>query len=290
MATLAIAALPRETTPRARAWRRLRRRRGAMVGLAVVVFFVALALLAPWVSPHDPLQTSWGAIRKAPSAAHWFGTDEIGRDVLARVIWGARASLLAGMVSVLIALALGVPIGLLTGYAGGATDAVISRITDAMLACPFLILAIALAAFLGPSLTNAMMAIGISATPIFVRLTRAQVLAVKVEDYVEAARALGNPHWRIAVRHVLPNVVPPLIVQATLALAAAVIAEASLSFLGLGQQPPAPSWGSMLNTAKNYVEHAPWMAVWPGVSIFLLVLSFNLVGDGLRDALDPRHR
>jgi peptide/nickel transport system permease protein len=219
-----------------------------------------------------------------------FGTDEIGRDVASRVIWGARASLLAGLVSVSIALSLGVPIGLLAGYAGGWGDGLISRITDAMLACPFLILAIALAAFLGPSLTNAMIAIGISATPVFIRLTRAQVLSVKVEDYVEAARAVGNSHLRIALRHILPNVVAPLIVQSTLAIAAAVIAEASLSFLGLGQQPPAPSWGSMLNTAKNYIDNAPWMAIWPGLSIFLLVLSFNLLGDGLRDALDPRHK
>ncbi len=237
-----------------------------MLGLGVVVFFVVLAILAPTIAPHDPLQTSWSEVRKAPSAAHLFGTDEIGRDVASRVIWGARA------------------------YVGGWIDALISRITDAMLACPFLILAIALAAFLGPSLTNAMIAIGISATPVFIRLTRAQVLSVKVEDYVEAARAIGNSHLRIALRHILPNVVAPLIVQATLAIAAAVIAEASLSFLGLGQQPPAPSWGSMLNTAKNYIDNAPWMAVWPGLSIFLLVLSFNLVGDGLRDALDPRHR
>ncbi|MEP7208880.1 MAG: ABC transporter permease [Casimicrobiaceae bacterium] len=291
MASVAIpaGALPREESPGARALRRLVHRKGAIVGLGVIVFFVLIAIFAPWVSPQDPLATSWGAIRKAPSAAHWFGTDEIGRDVLARVIWGARASLLAGMVSVLISLSLGVPIGLLAGYAGRWPDMLISRITDAMLASPFLILAIALAAFLGPSLTNAMIAIGISATPIFIRLTRAQVMAVKVEDYIEAARALGNSHLRIALRHILPNVVPPLIVQATLALAAAVIAEASLSFLGLGQQPPAPSWGSMLNTAKNYIDNAPWMAVWPGLSIFLLVLSFNLLGDGLRDALDPRH-
>jgi peptide/nickel transport system permease protein len=191
-------------------------------------------------------------------------------------------------VSVLISLGIGVPIGLLAGYAGGKTDLLISRLTDALLACPFLILAIALAAFLGPSLTNAMIAIGISATPVFIRLTRGQTLSVKAEDYVLAARAVGNAPWRIAVRHVLPNVAPALIVQATLAIAAAIIAEASLSFLGLGQQPPAPSWGSMLNTAKNYIDNAPWMAIWPGLSIFLLVLSFNLVGDGLRDALDPR--
>jgi peptide/nickel transport system permease protein len=289
-AVLAATTLRRELTPAQRALRRLARRRGAMVGLCFIVFFVLLAVFAPWVAPHDPLATSWSAVRQAPGAHYLFGTDEIGRDVLSRVIWGTRASLLAGLVSVCISLALGVPVGLAAGYLGGWVDALISRITDAMLACPFLILAIALAAFLGPSLTNAMIAIGISATPIFIRLTRAQVLAVKVEDYIEAARAVGNSHLRIALRHILPNVVAPLIVQATLAIAAAVIAEASLSFLGLGQQPPAPSWGSMLNTAKNYIDNAPWMSVWPGLSIFLLVLSFNLLGDGLRDAFDPRHK
>ena len=278
------------STPGQRAWRRLRRRRGAMLGLAVVLTFVLLAVFAPWIAPMDPIATSWSAIRKAPSAAHWFGTDDIGRDVLSRVIWGTRASLLAGVVSVSISLSLGVPIGLAAGFLGGWTDSLISRITDAFLACPFLILAIALAAFLGPSLTNAMIAIGVSATPVFVRLTRAQVINIRVEDYVEAARAVGNSPLRIALRHVMPNIAAPLIVQATLAIAAAVIAEASLSFLGLGQQPPAPSWGSMLNTAKNFVDNAPWMAVWPGLSIFLLVLSFNLLGDGLRDALDPRQR
>jgi peptide/nickel transport system permease protein len=251
--------------------------------------FVAMAIFAPWIAPYDPIATSFSTVRKAPSALHWFGTDEIGRDVLSRIVFGARASLLAGVVSVLISLAVGVPVGLLAGYAGGKTDVLISRITDAMLACPFLILAIALAAFLGPSLTNAMIAIGISATPVFIRLTRGTTLAVKAEDYVLAARAIGNGPLRIAVRHVLPNIVAPLLVQATLAIAAAVIAEASLSFLGLGQQPPQPSWGSMLNVAKNYIDNAPWMAIWPGLSIFLLVLSFNLVGDGLRDALDPRH-
>ena len=181
------------------------------------------------------------------------------------------------------------PIGLFAGYAGGTIDMLISRVTDALLACPFLILAIALAAFLGPNLVNAMIAIGISATPVFVRLARGTTLAVKAEEFVLAARAIGNAPWRVAFRHVLPNIVPPLLVQATLAIAAAIIAEASLSFLGLGEQPPQPSWGSMLNTAKNYIDNAPWMALWPGLSIFLLVLSFNLVGDGLRDALDPRH-
>jgi peptide/nickel transport system permease protein len=191
---------------------------------------------------------------------------------------------------VLIAAGAGVPIGLLAGLAGGVVDAVIGRLTDAMLACPFLILAIALAAFLGPALTNVMIAIGVTAAPVFVRLSRGATLDAATNDYVEAARALGNPPWRVALRHVLPNIVPPVLVQATLAIAQAIIAEASLSFLGLGQQPPAPSWGSMLNSAQRFLTQAPWLAVFPGLAIFLAVLSFNLVGDGLRDALDPRRR
>ena len=206
------------------------------------------------------------------------------------MVYGSRASLAAGAISVSIALVIGVPLGLLSGYRGGFVDGLISRLTDAMLACPFLILAIALAAFLGPSLGNAMIAIGVSATPIFIRLTRGQTIGVKVEDYVEAARAIGNPPWRIALFHILPNILPALLVQATLSIAAAIIAEAALSFLGLGQQPPAPSWGSMLNSAQRFLTNAPWMALWPGLAIFLVVLSFNLVGDGLRDALDPKSR
>jgi len=270
------------------ALRRLLRRRAAVVGLAVVVFFIALAVLAPLLAPYDPIATDWRAVRKPPSALHLFGTDELGRDVLARVIWGTCASLMAGLVSVSIALAVAVPLGLLSGYLGGVVDGLLMRIIDAMLAIPFLVLAIALAAFLGPSLTNAMIAIGVVQTPIFTRLTRGQALAVKHEDYIEAARAVGNPHRRILLRHILPNILAPILVQATLAIAAAIIAEASLSFLGLGQQPPAPSWGSMLNTATRFLSQAPWMAVWPGLAIFSLVLSFNLLGDGLRDALDPR--
>jgi len=257
-------------------------------GLLIVILFAAL--FGPYVVAYDPLASDTAAALKPPSAVHWFGTDDVGRDVLARVMYGARASLLAGVISVAIALAVGVPIGLIAGYLGGFVDALFGRITDALLACPFLILAIALAAFLGPSLGNAMIAIGITTTPIFIRLTRGQVMAVKVEDYVEAARAVGNPHWRIALVHILPNILPALLVQATLSIAAAIIAEAALSFLGLGQQPPAPSWGSMLNAAQRFLVNAPWMAIWPGLAIFLTVLSFNLVGDGLRDALDPRSR
>lgn len=277
-------------SPGRRALRKLLRRRAAIFGLCVVTLFVLVAVLAPWIAPYDPVKTSWTAIRKAPSAAHWFGTDENGRDVLSRIVHGASASLRAGVISVSIAVALGVPIGLLAGYRGGWIDAIISRVTDAMLACPFLILAIAMAAFLGPSLRNAMIAIGISATPIFVRLARGATMSTMVEDYVEAARAVGNPRWRIALRHVLPNIVPPVLVQATLAIAMAIIAEASLSFLGLGQQPPAPSWGSMLNSAQRFLGQAPWMAIFPGLSIFVVVLAFNLLGDGLRDALDPKGR
>jgi peptide/nickel transport system permease protein len=277
-------------SPARRALRRLMRRKSAVTGMIVIAIFIVLAVFAPLIAPYDPIATSWSLVRKPPSALHWFGTDDLGRDVLVRVIYGARASLLAGVIAVGIALCVGVPVGLLAGYRGGLIDALISRIADAMLACPFLILAIALAAFLGPSLGNAMIAVGISTTPIFIRLTRGQVISVKVEDYVEAARAMGNPGWRIAFFHILPNILPALLVQATLSIAAAIIAEAALSFLGLGQQPPAPSWGSMLNAAQRFLTNAPWMAVWPGLAIFLVVLSFNLVGDGLRDALDPRGR
>jgi peptide/nickel transport system permease protein len=284
----AIVDNPVVDSPTKRAWTRLRRRKSAMVGLVIVVLVILAAIFAPLISPYDPAQQSWSAVRKPPSMAHLFGTDEVGRDLLARVIYGARASLAAGLVSVGIAIAAGVPLGLIAGYAGGLVDGLISRLTDAMLACPFLILAIALAAFLGPSLSNAMIAIGITATPLFIRLTRGQVLAIKSEDYVEAARAIGNPPWRIAIRHILPNVMPQLLVQASLTVATAIIAEASLSFLGLGQQPPAPSWGSMLNAAQRFLVNAPWLAVWPGLAIMITVLSFNLFGDGLRDALDPR--
>jgi peptide/nickel transport system permease protein len=280
--------IERGESPGRRAVRRFLRHRLAIVGLVVVVAFVLVALLAPWVAPFDPIETSWSRIRKPPSAAHWFGTDENGRDVLSRMIWGARASLMAGVVSVLGAVAIGVPIGLLAGLAGGWVDAALSRIADAMLSVPFLILAIALAAFLGPALENAMLAIAITASPVFVRLSRGMALDAKSTDWVEAARALGNPPWRTALVHVLPNIVPPLLVQGTLAVAEAIIAEASLSFLGLGMQPPAPSWGSMLNSAQRFLDGAPWLAIAPGAAIFVVVLAFNLMGDGLRDALDPR--
>lgn len=274
---------------RNRIWAKLRTNTAALFGALIVALFVLIAVAAPILPIPGPAETDWGAIRKAPSISHWMGTDELGRDLLSRMIWGAQASLLAGVVSVAIALSIGVPLGVLAGYCRGWTDASISRVTEALLAAPFLILAIALAAFLGPSLRNAMIAIGLSAVPIFIRIARGQTLQVLTEDYVESAHAIGLSHRAIIGRYVLPNIVPPLLVQATLTIATAIIAEASLSFLGLGQQPPSPSWGSMLNTAKAFLDQAPWLAMWPGIAIFFVVLGFNLLGDGLRDALDPRN-
>lgn len=271
-----------------RSWAKFKRNRSAMLGAGIVLFFVLVAILAPFISNYDPIKVSFTAIRKAPSLAHWFGTDELGRDIFSRMVFGTRASLLAGMCSVLIALTVGVPLGLLAGYFGGWIDGCISRVTEALFSIPFLILAIALAAFLGPSLVNAMIAIGVSAAPLFIRLARGQVLAIKNEDYVQSTRSLGASNRRIILRHILPNIMPALIVQATILIASAIIAEASLSFLGLGLQPPNPSWGSMLNTAKNFMTQAPWMSILPGSAIFLVVFGFNLLGDGLRDALDPR--
>jgi peptide/nickel transport system permease protein len=268
----------------------LARHPGAVGGGGIAAFFVIVAVLAPVLAPYDPMAVDWLALRAAPSTAHLFGTDEIGRDVLSRVIWGARASLLAGLVSIAIAMAVGVPLGLASGYLGGWFDAIVMRVVDGMLAIPLLVLAIAMAATLGPSLGNAMIAIGMSVCPIFVRLSRAQTLSAMAEEYVEAARAMGYSHLRIALRHVLPNTVPALLVQATLGIATAIITESSLSFLGLGQQPPQPSWGSSLNTAKNFIVQAPWMSLWPGLAICLAVFGFNLLGDGLRDTLDPRDK
>jgi peptide/nickel transport system permease protein len=274
---------------RFRVAKRLLRRPAAVLAMALVAGFIAVALAAPYLAPYDPNATNFGAIRKAPSDLYRLGTDEVGRDLLSRLIWGARASLLAGVIPVSIAVVVSIPLGLLSGYTGGWVDGVIMRITDAMLAIPFLIVAIALAAFLGPSLTNAMIAIGIATLPIFLRLARGTVLGLKTEDYVEAARAVGGSHARIAVRHILPNMLPPLFIQSSITIAAAIIAEASLSFLGLGQQPPAPSWGSMLNAAQRYLSQAPWMALYPGLMIFVVVMALNVLGDGLRDALDPKH-
>ncbi|MBF9000211.1 MULTISPECIES: ABC transporter permease [Vibrio] len=271
-----------------RSWMKFRANPVGWIGLIVIVAFVVMAICAPWLAHFEPTKTNWMAVRQAPSATYWLGTDEIGRDIYSRLLFGARASLMAGFFSVFIALIIGVPLGMIAGYCGGKVDSVISRCTEAIMAMPSLILAIALAAALGASLTNAMLAIGIANVPLFIRLTRGQVMTVKYLEYVEAAFSVGTSHLGILVKYILPNILAPLFIQVTLSLASAIIAESSLSFLGLGQQPPAASWGSMLNAAKGFLTQAPWMAIWPGMAIFVVVLAFNLFGDALRDALDPK--
>jgi peptide/nickel transport system permease protein len=278
----------REEMPSRSAVRRLMREPAALIGGGIVGLFLVMAALAPLIAPYDPNASDWMAIREAPGWLHPFGTDDLGRDILSRVIHGARASLAAGFISVSIAIAIGVPLGLAAGYFGGVTDIVISRCADALLACPFLVLAIALAAFLGASLENAMIALGVSAMPIFIRVTRGQALSVRAEDYVSAAISQGLSHPKILAAYILPNVVPPIVVQATLTVAIAVLAEASLAFLGLGQPPPAPSWGSMLDAARQFLVEAPWMAIWPGLAIVVVVIGFNMLGDALNDVLNPR--
>lgn len=265
--------------------------------LAVVILggLVLAALLADLIAPYDPTLPVEGAGVFDPPfwmeggrMATPLGTDFLGRDILSRLIHGARVSLIVGLMGTLVAGGLGTLLGILSGYVGGWVDQIIMRLTDAWLAFPFLILAIGLVTIMGASLTNATVAIGLAATPTYIRLTRGLVLSTQEEEYVQAARAMGAGGLRTIVRHILPNIVSALLVQATVSIPAAIIAEAILSFLGLGVQPPTPSWGTMLNTAQQFLETAPWMAWWPGLAIFALTLSFNLAGDGLRDLLDPK--
>jgi len=286
----AVPALPARPRERSKAWRRFGANRLAVAGLVIVAVLCVVALFAPQFAPADPARQDFSALLQPPGAGHVLGTDELGRDTLTRVMYGARISLSAGLVSVLVALVAGSLLGLVAGFVGGWLDELIGRVIDAMLAFPFLILAITLAAILGPSLQNTMLAIAIVTTPAFARVTRAQVIAQRELEYVQAAGALGAGSGRTLLRHILPNISGALIVQASLAIAEAVLAESTLSFLGLGVQPPTPSWGSMLNTARGYLQTAPWLALAPGVVIFLTVLAFNLLGDGLRDALDPKGR
>lgn len=270
--------------------RRFARNRLALAGLWVTLLIVGLALFAPWIAPHNPTRPDFAGTLRPPSSVHPMGTDDLGRDVLSRVIYGSRVSLLAGVISVGIAVLVGLPLGLISGYYRGRLDDVLMRLTDAMLSFPFLVLALALVAVLGAGLDRAMIALGIVFMPAFIRLARGQALAEREQHYVEAARAMGAEDGRIIRRHILPNIVSPVLVQASLSTATAITAEATLSFLGLGTQPPTPAWGSMLNFAQPYLSTAPWMAVYPGAAIFITVLSLNLVGDGLREALDPRLR
>ncbi len=270
--------------------RRYARHRLAVVAGVILAALVLLALTARWITPYDPFKQDYGALLEPPSAQHWMGTDELGRDYMSRVMLGSQVSLSAGLVAVGLALLVGVPLGLLAGFRRGRWDDVIMRVTDAFQAFPFLILALAIAAALGPGALNGMIAIGVGFTPAFTRLVRGQVLVQREQEYVIAARTVGARERRMLLRHVLPNIVAPVLVQASLAVAAAIIAEAGLSYLGLGVQPPWPSWGSMLRVSQGYLSTAPWLALWPGFAIFIAVLSINLVGDGLRDVLDPRLR
>ncbi len=272
-------------------FRRYARNRLALVGLWVVGLFIFAAVTAPVIAPASPIQPDFINVLHPPQVrGHPLGTDDLGRDILSRIIFGARTSLMAGVVSVGIAVLVGLPLGVLSGYYRGRLDDLLMRVTDAMLSFPFLVLALAITAVLGAGLDRAMIAIGIAFTPAFVRLARAQVLSEREQNYVEAARGLGARDGRIIWRHILPNILSPIFVQGSLATANAITAEAALSFLGLGTQPPTPSWGSMLNTAQSYLIKAPWMALWPGLAIFVTVLALNVVGDGLREALDPRLR
>jgi peptide/nickel transport system permease protein len=267
---------------------RLRRRPLAIAGLAVVVLFVIVAIFAPLLAPSDPNTVNFSAVLQPPSWAHPMGTDDLGHDVLSRVIFGARASLEAGVLSTLLALVIGVPLGLAAGYFRGWWDPVISRLTDVVLSFPYLILAVGLAAIFGASLTNVIIALGVGAVPWVVRITRGEALALREQEFVKAAVANGAGDGTILARHLLPNMASTLLVQATVWIPQAIIGEAVLSFLGLGVQPPAPSWGAMLSDAQPFILLDAWLAVFPGVAIFLATLSFNLLGDGLRDMLDPR--
>ena len=270
--------------------RRFLRRPLAVAGVVIALAFVVVAIFAPWVAPYSPNETDFDALLAKPSLDHLLGTDELGRDILSRIIWGARASIQAGVFATLLAIVIAVPIGLVAGYFRGWADLVISRLTDVLLAFPFLILAVGLAAILGPSLLNATLAIGIAAVPGLVRITRGETLALREEDYVRAAVVNGASDLVVLGRHILPNMTSTLLVQATVTIPAAIIAEAALSFLGLGVQPPTPSWGVMLADAQSYLSEAPQLALYPGLAIFLCSLSFNLLGDGLRDVFDPRTR
>ena len=269
-------------------WRQLRRNRPALLGMAVLSVFALSGLLASWLAPYDPHRSDLEGSLAAPSAGHWLGTDELGRDILSRIIHGARVSMVIGTISVSIGVAVGVPVGLFAGYFGGRVDLLSQRVIDVLLGFPSIILAIVLVTVLGVGLVNVMIAVGIVSVPTYARLIRGQVLSLKAREFVEAARALGAGTARVVFRHVFPNTISVLIVQTTLQVASAILSAAALGFLGLGVQQPTAEWGAMLSTARQYIQLAPHTLIFPGLAIMLTVLGFNLLGDGLRDALDPR--
>ena len=285
-APAAAPAVPR--SPSRQVVRRLRRSRSAMLGGIILLTLVAAAVAAPLLTPYEPLVMAPVDRLQPPNPRHWFGTDVFGRDLFTRMLFGARISLQTGLISVTIALLIGVPTGLLAGFYGGFTDRSLMRLVDLMLTFPGILLALVIIAVLGPNLLNAMLAVGVSASPAFARVVRATVLSSREQTYVEAARVVGCSNARIMIRHILPNTVAPIIVLGTLGVAGAIIAAAALSYLGLGVQPPTPEWGALLSEGRNYLRVAWWLTMFPGLAIMTAVLSINLLGDGLRDALDPR--
>jgi peptide/nickel transport system permease protein len=272
------------------AWHTLRQNPVAMFGLVGLSLIVLITLVAPWIAPYDPTALNYDHLLEPPSGAHWFGTDDLGRDILSRVLWGGRESLRVGFMGIAIAIVGGTIVGLVSGFYGGRIDMLIQRIVDVMLAFPTILLLLSIVAALGPSLQTVLVALGISSIPGYSRLVRGSVLAAKNFEYVTAARIVGATNRRIMVRHILPNVVAPIIIYSTLGLGSAIIATAGLSYIGLGAQPPSPEWGAMLNYGRSFLRDAWWMSIFPGLSIFATVLCVNLLGDGLRDALDPRLR
>lgn len=271
-------------------FRRLIKGKLSVTGLAVFIGIIAVSALAPWISPYDPNATNTSELLQPPSATYWMGTDELGRDVFSRIIYGTRISLVVGVIAVAMAMVLGSLLGLIAGYWRGAADYLIMSVTDSVWAFPTLILALAITAALGPSLSNVTIAIGLVFTPGFARLVRSMVLSVREREYVQSARSIGLNDWEIIIRYIWPNITPTMIVQASLNAAQAIIAEASMSFLGLGIQPPAASWGSMLKSGYPYLEMASWLSIFPGLAILISVLGLNFLGDGLRDAMDIKMR
>jgi peptide/nickel transport system permease protein len=282
--------LPARKSEIGRVWRMFLKNRGAVAGAAVILFFVLLAIFADVVAPYEPLKMIASDSRQPPSPTHWMGTDLLGRDVLSRVIYGARLSLLIGLVSVILGATIGTVTGLIAGYYGGIVEAVIMRVADAMLAFPGILLALTVIAALGTGITNVMIAVGVATIPIYARLTRGTVLSAKENVYIDAAHVTGCSNWRIMFRHILPNVIAPVIVLSTLRFGIAILTASGLSFLGLGAQPPTPEWGLMVSMGRDYLGKAWWMSTFPGLTITVTVIAINLVGDGLREALDPRLR
>ncbi|MBE9913357.1 ABC transporter permease [Paenibacillus donghaensis] len=270
------------------AWRAFRKNKTAVMGLFIILLFIVIALIAPLVAPFDYKEQQLMDRLKAPSSTHWFGTDDMGRDIFSRVMYGARISLWVGLFSVIGSIVAGTVLGIIAGYFGKWADMIISRVFDIILAFPAILLTIAIVAILGPSLQNALYAIAIVNIPTYGRLVRAKVLSLKNEEFILSAKAIGMKNMRILFSHILPNSLTPIIVQGTLGIATAIIEAAALGFLGLGAQPPDPEWGKMLSDSRQFIQKAPWTVIFPGGAIMLTVLGFNLLGDGLRDVLDPR--